>query len=188
MPGAFFHISNKQNKSRPQVRIALLFLLIRVCMSFFAKRIHFSPAAAPSQNIQHLDKSNVLGTKDMMCQAPYWAATLTLKLITILWSQCNARPQGVSWTFCQFVFTIWCQPKRKLFFKTPFSLFTSWIMAHTSWLKKRNTFISSHVLCHTAWVSYVWRFFFFFGVGRLVIYGNIVVCHSIITRGLLLDM
>ena len=95
MPGAFYHISNKQNKSRPQVCIALLFLLIRVCMSFFAKRIHFSPAAA-SQNIQHLDKSNVLGTKDMMCQAPYWAATLTLKLITILWSQCNARPQGVS--------------------------------------------------------------------------------------------
>ena len=60
LPGAF-HISNKQNKSS---QVPLLFLLIRVCVSFFAKRIHFSLAAAAALSVQHLDRSNVLGTKD----------------------------------------------------------------------------------------------------------------------------
>ena len=78
--------------------------------------------------------------------------------------------------------------------ETPLCLFTSWIM--TNFVTVEKTQYISHP-CHIP--STVWRnkdsflslFFFWLWLlqqSLFMPYGNIVVCHSIITRGLLLDM
>ena len=78
--------------------------------------------------------------------------------------------------------------------ETPPILFTSWIMTNFVTVEKNPVYISS--MSHTKHSvkkkdSFLSLFFFWLGLllqSLFMPYGNIVVCHSIITRGLLLDM
>ena len=75
--------------------------------------------------------------------------------------------------------------------ETPLSLFTSWIMTNFVTVEKNPVYISS--MSHTKHSvkkkdSFLSLFFFWLWLllqSLFMPYGNIVVCHSIITRGLL---